>query len=221
MGGANGKSAAQLYCEAQAENYSAGTTNLTIIQKLFPNDNITDCSQFTDTQYARILGGASAYCSTLTATFDNVALDSGLGLKLKKMFAQKYNKPESQVETLLSNLKQGTAENRLSTKLFGTTSNPITLYKACVDNFNNIMAGVDGADGNDGKSAAQIWCEKHTTGYSNAIRVSPAQMMSTVQVLPTVQFNNSNNMFMTIDECLAAVAANPSLMGNGIYHTSK
>jgi hypothetical protein len=42
MSGANGEpgeSAKDIYCNAQAENYPTGTTNLTIIKKLFPIHN--------------------------------------------------------------------------------------------------------------------------------------------------------------------------------------
>ena len=68
-------------------------------------------------------------------------------------------------------LKQDSADNRLSVNLFGTASNPITLYKACVDNFNDIMAGVDGEPGTPGQSARDIYCnaqaENYPTGTTN------------------------------------------------------
>ena len=123
-----------------------------------------------------------------------------------------------------------------------------TLYQSCIDNFNSIINGTDGEDGQDGnsvtvdqvsntlattlrgdsdfignvarvvpagkngKSAAEIWCESHIIGADDTRVLTPAQMMSTASVLSTPQIDSTRNLFVNLQACLNAVAANPGLM---------
>ncbi len=135
------------YCKAQAEHYKDGTLNRDLARKLFPNDTISDdCSDFTAEMYAKMVGGADAFCANLTATFDKVSLDDGIGLKMAKL----YMKSNTDVKdlsaaksALTANLVTGkSAADRLNsstTKIFGGKS----LLDACIENYNSIMSGDD------------------------------------------------------------------------------
>ena len=158
MSGKNATPVWQLYCEAQADNYPEGTTNLTLIQKLFSDANIDSCKDFTKEQYAIMTAGAKEYCLNLNATFNNsVSVDDGIGLKLAKLYVEKNSKRSetvtlAQAKTALQTLQGKTAIARLDDKVFDGQS----LFDACVDNYNKIMSG---DDGKDAKSTEQTYCE--------------------------------------------------------------
>ncbi len=158
------------YCKAQAEHYKDGTLNRDLARKLFPNDTISDdCSNFTADMYAKMVGGADAFCANLTATFDKVSLDDGVGLKMAKL----YMKSNTDVKdlaaaksALTANLVTGkSAADRLNssaTKIFGGKS----LLDACIANYNSIMSG------DDGDTAWYAYCmEKDDKGVSNLTKI--------------------------------------------------
>ena len=156
MSGEDAESVEMTYCKAQAKNYPEGTTNLTLIQKLYPEKNITSCADFDSEMYAAITGGAEAFCSSLNAKFDTVSLNEGIGLKLAKLYVSKNtNKTLDQAKEALGALKTNkTATTRLDEKIFGGKS----LVQACIDNYDSIMSGTDGKDGEDAETAWHAYC---------------------------------------------------------------
>ncbi|MBR6837958.1 MAG: hypothetical protein IKM94_00085, partial [Alphaproteobacteria bacterium] len=137
--GENGKPASQIYCEAHAVNYPSDVTNLTLIQKLYPDRGISSCdpSVFTQDLYAAIIGGANAYCTSLNATFNTgVSLNDGVGLKLAKIYATKKSVSLSSAKDALRTLQTKNAKERMNDSNF-------SILDECIANYNSIMSGED------------------------------------------------------------------------------
>ncbi|MFQ6777870.1 MAG: hypothetical protein ACLRFI_01055, partial [Alphaproteobacteria bacterium] len=189
--GKNAKSVEQTYCEE----------NLEIVSALY---NISDCTKFTNAQYNAIMGGARAYCLSLFQNKGVLSTTSGIGVKLEKVLGG-GTVGKIQSATKLSDI-------RIDNKNF---------VDACEEKYNEIMSGQDGTDGEDGKSAALIWCEAHTvaTGLRTIYNVKKMSAAKTLNAFAAR--NNSAGLtkasnegyFTSIDACLEAVEADPSLMG--------
>ena len=144
MAGKDAKSVEQLYCEAQADNYPEGTTNLTIIQKLY--STVSTCDDFTPEMYTAITSGAKGYCKSLAQKPEDLSADSGIGLKLEKTFGT----------GIVASLKT----NKLDTVVsINGAKAPKNFVEACVENYDEIMAG------KDAKSVEQVYCEAQADNY--------------------------------------------------------
>ncbi|MBQ7244830.1 MAG: hypothetical protein IJS34_00455 [Alphaproteobacteria bacterium] len=170
MSGEDAEKPEVTYCKAEAEHYKDGTLNRDLARKLFPNDTISDdCSDFTAEMYAKMVGGADAFCANLTATFEKVSLDDGIGLKMAKLYMKSNTgvKDLSAAKSALTaNLVTGkSAADRLNssaTKIFGGKS----LLDACIENYNSIMSG------EDGETAWYAYCmEQDDKGVSNLTKI--------------------------------------------------
>ena len=160
--GENGKPASQIYCEAHAVNYPSDVTNLTLIQKLYPDRGISSCdpSVFTQDLYAAIIGGANAYCTSLNATFNTgVSLNDGVGLKLAKIYATKKSVSLSSAKDALRTLQAKDAKERMNDSNF-------SILDECIANYNSIMSG------DDGDTAWYAYCmEQDDKGVSNLTKI--------------------------------------------------
>lgn len=165
MAGDDAETAWHAYCEANAEGLT-NTKNLVLIQKLYPDANISTCDDFTQAQYAAIIGGADAFCMSLTKNFNTVSLNNGIGLKMAKLYATKNSVTLDAAKTQLGNIKNATVLDRFDTskRLFGTTS----LNQACIDNYNAIMSG---EDGDDGETAWHAYCNTPSERDSSIINL--------------------------------------------------
>ena len=217
MSGEDAETAWHAYCVAQNENDSTKTNLTAIITPLYPT--VTKCDQFTSTQYNAIMGGASAYCLSLAQDISASRLsdfNSGIGKRLNTQLKADNGQT-------VADLKGKNLSVILNNKFNGSK----TFVKACEEKYNEIMAGADGAkgeNGDDGKSAAETWCEAHLMKNNIvAVPLSPAKMAraydklskisSTYAAKITVNKTAGNGYFTDMASCLAAVAADPDLMG--------
>ncbi|MBO4672507.1 MAG: hypothetical protein J5608_02525, partial [Alphaproteobacteria bacterium] len=102
-------------------------------------------------QYAAITGGAKAFCSSLSTNFNQVDLDKDVGLKIAKVYAAKKNVSLDTAKTALAAKKTLSVEQRLLDTDF-------SIVLECINNYNNIMSGEDGADGRDAETAWHAYC---------------------------------------------------------------
>ncbi len=217
MSGEDAETAWHAYCVAQNEKDSQKTNLEAIITPLYPT--VTKCDQFTSTQYNAIMGGASAYCLSLAQDISASRLsdfNSGIGKRLNTQLKADNGQT-------VADLKGKNLSVILNNKFNGSK----TFVKACEEKYNEIMAGADGAkgeNGDDGKSAAETWCEAHLMKNNVvAVPLSPAKMAraydklskisSTYAAKITVNKTAGNGYFADMASCLAAVAADPDLMG--------
>ena len=214
MSGADGESAWYAYCAANSNE------NLTkYIQPLFgstlPN-GVPTCKDFTKEQYDAIQGGAKAYCLLLAQDLNagTLNLTSGIGAKLN---AKLTTTDTTKTITALSGTKN------MSTVLNATFNNGKKFLPACEEKYNEIM---EGAEGQAGESAAYTWCKAHTFNANDTRLITTASTVRKMSAAKTLNaFTARNNVatgltksgnqgyFSDLDACLAAVEADPSLMG--------
>lgn len=210
--GQDGETAWYAYC---TETDGNGKTNLEkIITPLY--STVTNCDQFTSAQYNAIMGGAKAYCLSLTQDLvaGNVSFEAGIGKKLAKILddGSTTKLVGLQGKSISTVLNAGSADLRFNNK---------NIVSACEEKYNEIMSGTDGSDG---KSAAETWCEAHLlTNNTVAVRLSPAKMARAYEKIKNIsayatKINTGNGdasggYFTDMNACLAAVAADPDLMG--------
>ncbi|MFQ6760179.1 MAG: hypothetical protein ACLRFM_02160 [Alphaproteobacteria bacterium] len=208
--GISAKSVQQQYCEE----------NLEIVKALYSSvTNSSDCAdatKFSYAQYSAIMGGAKAYCLSLTQ--NTLDLTGGIGKKLVTTFG-------SDKMTEFNNASNAQSRIKLTGFRAAKDANTTTDFMtACEARYNEIMSGTDGAAGADGKSAAETWCEAHIINNNTVnVRLSPAKMAraydklskisSTYAAKITLDTTAGNGYFTDMDACLAAVAADPDLMG--------
>ena len=115
----------------------------------------------------------------------------------------------------------------LTTKFNGTTDD---FLAACEKTYNEIMAGDKGDNGNDGESAAYTWCKAHVvaTGFRTTDTVKKMSAAKTLNafaargnIVTGLTKANNEGYFTSIDACLAAVEADPSLMGGETAEETK
>ena len=212
MSGENGETAWHAYC-------SANNNLANIITPLY--SNITRCEDFGEAEYRAILGGAQAYCLSLTQDIVSGRMtnfDSGIG---KKLVAQVAGGDKSKLSALKGKDMQAVMTSD-SYKFDG-----LNLVKACEAKYNEIMAGekgakgTDGTNGTNGASAAELWCFKHVTDNVTELKLTPAKMMHMYELNPNIGARiivakdgkgNSTGTFKSLDDCIAAVTADPRIM---------
>jgi len=131
--------------------YCMADNNLTnIITPLY--SNVTNCDQFTSTQYNAIMGGAKAYCLSLAKDLSASTLDltTGIGKKLSTVLVADNG------QQTISSLKGKGMSTILGNKFNGSK----TFVSACEAKYNEIMAG---DNGENGKSAEQTYCEANSS----------------------------------------------------------
>ena len=212
MAGEDAETAWHAYCNAPSERNSSITNLDAVIRPLYGNDKT--CDTFSSTEYNAIMGGARAYCLSLIQSPAQLVVDDGIGRKLETSLG-------SGTINLLKNTS--TLKERMTLKTFGTGKN-MDFVSACEQKYNEIMSGDDGTPGDDGKSAAEIWCEAHLmTNNIVAVRLSPAKMARAYDKIKSInQYASKINIgdtsgnggyFTDMNACLAAVAADPDLIG--------
>jgi hypothetical protein len=181
--------------------------------------SVDDCDKFTPDQYQAMTGAAKAYCMLLAQDFagGNLSATSGIGKKMNEKL--KVGSTNNGIFSLSSDNRS--LSTVLNTKFNGTNDSFLT---ACEKNYNEIMAGKDGEDGED---AATTWCKAHTLGQTiNNITMTATTVkkLSPAKALKAVAAHNNSSTgltlnanketyFTTMDACLAAVEADPTLMG--------
>ncbi|MCQ2580814.1 MAG: hypothetical protein MJ164_01400 [Alphaproteobacteria bacterium] len=139
--GISAKSVQQQYCEE----------NLDIVKALYSSvTQLSDCAnatKFSYAQYNAIMGGARAYCLSLTQ--NPLDLTSGIGKKLVATFGS---------DKMIAFNSAPNAQSRV--KLTGFTASSIktnaTFMEACEARYNEIMSG---DDGEDAETAWHAYCE--------------------------------------------------------------
>ena len=187
----------------------------TIIKPLY--SDISTCDDFDSDKYAAIMGGAKAYCLSLTNNLiaGKVDFTTGIGKRL----AAKLDGGSTTKLNSFKGKSLATVLNRsTSTYKFGN----LDFVSACEQKYNEIMAGEDGQDGqdgNDGDDAATVWCKAHTISGNivGTARLNPAKMMrmyeKNASVSNKITISSGKGYFTNLQACLDAVAADPSLMG--------
>ena len=208
MSGKDADNAWYAYC---AENNRLET----IIKPLY--SDVSTCDDFDSDKYAAIMGGAKAYCLSLTNNLiaGKVDFTTGIGKRL----AAKLDGGSTTKLNSFKGKSLATVLNRsTSTYKFGN----LDFVSACEQKYNEIMAGEDGQDGqdgNDGDDAATVWCKAHTrSGAINGTALlQPAKMMRMYErntsISSKITISSGQGYFTNLQACLDAVAADPSLMG--------
>ena len=148
------KSVEMTYCEADAEGFPAGTKNLDLIMKLYPQ--VQSCDDFTSEEYAAITGGAEAYCLSLAKDAGNINLKEGIGEKLVKSLG----------DTAMTNFtaKNLTFEARMSITGFKDVSSDKNFLQACKEKYNEIMTP------EKPKSVEMTYCEADAEGFPSGTK---------------------------------------------------
>ena len=160
------------------------------------------------------MGGSEAYCLSLAQNPSVLGnLSTGIGKRLADTFtAAKMQEFQNKADTASRITATGF-------KLSKTGSNTGTFMEACKARYDEIMAGADGAEG---KSAARTWCEAHVvaTGFKTVDTVKKMSAAKTLNAFAARNNNDANlvksgneGYFTSMEACIAAVEADPSLMG--------
>jgi hypothetical protein len=212
MNGEDAMSVEEQYCR----------DNFAIVQKLYPNNGLNseeDCAdktKFSNANYTAIMGGAKAYCLSLA---QNPAVLGDLSSGIGKRLADKLG--ATPMESFINTSTNNTPAKRLALTGFKTSKTGTSTGKfmdACEARYDEIMAGADGAEG---KSAARTWCEAHVvaTGFKTVDTVKKMSAAKTLNAFAARKTNanlvksGNEGYFTSMDACLAAVEADPSLMG--------
>ena len=224
MSGKDGEDAATPWFTYCSENNNYNLTN--IITPLY--SNITNCNQFTNTEYTAILGGAKAYCLSLTKDLvaGKVSFASGIGKKLADTLD---NGDTTKLNSFKNKSMATVLDSNSNTYKFGNKN----FVDACEEKYNDIMAGAKGEDGVAGDSAAETWCKAHSAQYTdkktNQIKTISAptaltaskgltafNALKTKKGLNNTQIaekiDTTTRVFASVEDCVAAVEADPSIM---------